>query len=515
MPLILKRSRRSVMRKLLPWLVGTLPALLGLIIIHWQAERDLHTEALHTAEEAVAQFDLMLDNVALSAQAVLPLAGHDCEQAQLALREEVVRRPFLRTVNLSLNDVLYCSSLFGSFNWPIHSDNYVDGKLWLMAGNPVTPGQALLSYRLVDGNRGVVTTLDGFHLANALRMIGGDTEVTLQVGSSWLAIDGKVHALPVPTFAVAQTDLSSTRYAFTVHAGYPQNETWRLMASLYPPVFGLLAFLGVLAGIGCRWMLRRAGSARVELQRAIDANEFLPYYQPVVRGADCQWAGVEVLMRWQHPKEGLVHPDLFIPYAEHCRLIVPMTRSLMRQVAEQLAPHAGLFADNFHIAINIAADHCQDRTLFDDCRDFLATFPPGRITLVLELTERELIQPTETTRQLFEDLHGLGVLIAIDDFGTGHSSLAYLREFKVDYLKIDKSFVSMIGVDALSLHILDSIIELSTKLELGLVAEGVENQAQCDYLRAKKVDYLQGYLFARPMPTDEFIERLSQQPRLP
>jgi EAL domain-containing protein (putative c-di-GMP-specific phosphodiesterase class I) len=97
----------------------------------------------------------------------------------------------------------------------------------------------------------------------------------------------------------------------------------------------------------------------------------------------------------------------------------------------------------------------------EDCREFLDAFAPGSVHLVLELTERELIEPTAITHQLFDQLHDLGVMIAIDDFGTGHSSLGYLRQFNVDYLKIDQSFVAMIGIDALSRHILDSIIELA------------------------------------------------------
>ena len=144
-----------------------------------------------------------------------------------------------------------------------------------------------------------------------------------------------------------------------------------------------------------------------------------------------------------------------------------------------------------------------------DCREFLESFAPDSVSLVLELTERELIEPTEITRQLFEQLHALGVMIAIDDFGTGHSSLGYLRKFNVDFLKIDQSFVAMIGVDALSRHILDTIIELSAKLDLGIVAEGVETQAQADYLTAHNVNFLQGYLYGKPMPAADFISALS------
>jgi len=127
------------------------------------------------------------------------------------------------------------------------------------------------------------------------------------------------------------------------------------------------------------------------------------------------------------------------------------------------------------------------------------------------LTERELIEPNDMTLQLFEQLHALGVKIAIDDFGTGHSSLSYLRAFKVDFLKIDQSFVAMIGIDALSRHILDSIIELSAKLDLAIVAEGVETQAQADYLTEHQVDFMQGYLFAKPMPAADFISALSDR----
>ena len=188
-----------------------------------------------------------------------------------------------------------------------------------------------------------------------------------------------------------------------------------------------------------------------------------------------------------------------------------MTRSLMEQTALLLAPHANSMERGFHLAFNITAHHCQNLELVEDCRRFLEAFPPGHINLVLELTERELIVPSTTTHQLFSQLHALGVMIAIDDFGTGHSSLSYLREFNVDYLKIDQSFVAMIGADALSGHILESIIELSAKLDLGIVAEGVETQEQSQYLADHGVDFLQGYLFARPMQPVDFIRALQAQ----
>jgi EAL domain-containing protein (putative c-di-GMP-specific phosphodiesterase class I) len=511
MPLTVKDPRKPLTRYSISALSGLLPIVLGVVILHLQAERTLEQSTAQTAQEAVRQFDLMLDNTALAAQALLPLAGQPCDNAaQLALREQVTRRPFVRATTLSWQKNIYCSSLFGSnYQSPVNPEDYVDGRLWLMNGNPVTPDTALLVYRLVEGDQGAFASIDGYHLTNALRLISRYAHVVLQVGPNWLDADGKVQATAVPTFAVAHQHLASQRYQYSVDAGMPTGEVWRYMQARYPAMFSLVVFFGGLAGLLAHWLQKRVSAPTHELRRALGANEFIPYFQPVVRGDTREWAGCEVLMRWQHPKEGLVRPDLFIPLAEDCGLIVPMTRALLRQTAAQLAPHADRFSPGFHIGVNITARHCQDLDLVEDCREFLAAFAPGQVTLVLELTERELIVPTDITRRLFDALHALGVMIAIDDFGTGHSSLGYLRNFNVDYLKIDQSFVAMIGADALSRHILDSIIELSGKLDLGIVAEGVETAEQCEYLAEQGVDFLQGYLFGRPLPCDEFIKSLA------
>ncbi|MCF4996360.1 EAL domain-containing protein [Pseudomonas syringae] len=511
MPLTVKPRRRRSARIALTLLSGLLPLVIGSVILYMQAERTLQQFAQRTADEALRQVELMLDNTADAAQALLPLAGKPCNEVNLALREQVTRRPFVRSTNLVWDDNLYCSSLFGDYREAVNAGDYTEGKLWLMNGNPVTPNTALLVYRLSDGRGGALTTLDGYHLSNILRLIGRQTLLVLQIGSDWITDDGTVHHGALPPLPVAQNTLTSSRYAFSVSAGFPDGEVWNYMSDEYPPLFSLLMFLGVVSGAISHVLQKRSTSPSHEMLRALEAGEFIPYFQPVVHGDSKQWSGAEVLMRWNHPKEGLVRPDLFIPFAEHSGLIVPMTRALMKQTAALLGPLSTSFVTPFHVGINITANHCQDLELVEDCREFLAAFAAGSVSLVLELTERELIEPTDTTHQLFEQLHALGVMIAIDDFGTGHSSLAYLRKFNVDFLKIDQSFVAMIGVDALSGHILDSIIELSVKLDLGIVAEGVETQAQSDYLSEHHVNFMQGYLFGKPMPAVEFISALSHR----
>ncbi|MGE7958848.1 EAL domain-containing protein [Pseudomonas sp. NPDC089530] len=511
MPLTAKGPLKRSIRSLRTLLIGLLPMALGVVILYMQAERALIRSSQETAEEAIRQFDLMLDSTDHAARALLAQAGQPCDEPrQLALREQVTRRPFVRSTNLVWRNDNYCSSLLGRSSFALNPADYVEGKLWLMNGNPVTPNTPLLVYRLQEGERAALATIDGYHLSNALHLISRFADLQLQVGPYWLSDDGQVHQSIAPTAPVAPRQMASSRYPYKVSAGFPEGDIWLYMKSQYPALFGLLVFLGVLAAVLGHWLQKRASSPSHELQRALEAAEFIPYFQPVVRGDSKEWAGIEVLMRWKHPREGLVRPDLFIPFAEHSGLIVPMTRSLMQQTARLLAPHAQSLRDGFHIGINITASHCHDLELLEDCRAFLGLFPPGKVILVLELTERELVEPSTVTHSLFEELHKLGVMIAIDDFGTGHSSLAYLRKFNVDYLKIDQSFVAMIGVDALSRHILDSIIELSGKLELGVVAEGVETQEQQDYLAAHGVDFLQGYLFGQPMPGEEFLQALSR-----
>lgn len=515
MPLTVKRPSRWSWRTLLPWCVGVLPLVCGLAIARWQTERDLQDASLATAGQVTSQIEHILDNIAGAATTLMPLAGRPCSEVTLALREQVARNSFVRSTTLIDNHRIYCSSLFGDYDEAVNAADYTGGTLWLMEGNQVTPGSPLLVYRASQDGRGAQASVDAEHLLTALRLIGPTSELRLQVGTHWMDKDGLVRTGAPPSSATAAIALASARYPFTVHAGFAPGKVVQLMRSQYPAVLGLLLVLGVLAGLACRWQIRRALSPRAELQRAIEAGEFLPYFQPVVRKGDYRWSGVEVLMRWQHPREGMVRPDLFIPYAEHSGHIVAMTRALMLRTAEALAPCAALLDEGFHIGINITADHCRDLDLLDDCQRFLAHFPPGRVVLTLELTERKLIEATPVTLELFEKLHALGVMIALDDFGTGQSSLSYLHQFKVDYLKIDQSFVAMIGSDALSQHILDSIIELSGKLGLGIVAEGVETLVQRDYLARHGVDFQQGYLFARPMTDEALLKALAGQPGSP
>nr|WP_241391361.1 MULTISPECIES: EAL domain-containing protein [Serratia]ULG12091.1 Sea19 [Serratia entomophila]ULG19690.1 Sea19 [Serratia proteamaculans] len=204
---------------------------------------------------------------------------------------------------------------------------------------------------------------------------------------------------------------------------------------------------------------------------------------------------------------GGITPANFIALAEDSGLIVPMTRDLMAQVRERFSPLANRLPRDFHFGFNISACHFNDINLIDDCRGFLKAFGLHRVKLMLELTERQVLVSNELTIHIIQSLHQLGVLIALDDFGTGYSSLSYLQDHQIDILKIDRRFISQIGADTLSCHIVDHLLNLAECLDITTVAEGVETEAQRAYLCQRQSVHLQGYLFGRPESQDLFLHQ--------
>ena len=511
MPLRNYARRWRVPRLVFSLSMALLPLALGSSIIYWQALRTLSSEARTASNEALRLFDLMLSNAEGAARVALSQKDKPCESATQVLREQVAVVPFVRSVNLTRDDHIYCSSLFGDFKAPLDHSFYVEGRLRLMAGNPLTPNVGLLILRRVDGEFGALATVDGRYLSNTLQLVDQRSDLQLQVGGEWMDEQGNVYARDPDPLPIGHIRLVSERFPYSVTGGFTAGSQWQHIRQDALPLASLLLLLGTISGLACYWLWGRSATPSLELERALMAGEFVPYLQPLVDARDGRWVGAEVLMRWQHPREGMVGPDLFIPMAERSGLIVPMTRDLMRQVGDGLVPHGELLGEGFHLGINISAVHCSEAGLFDDCLSLQAKFLPYRPNLVLELTERELIAASEVTDQLFGRLDAQGIRLALDDFGTGNSSLAYLHRFKVDALKIDKSFVAMIGVDTLSVRILDSIVELCGKLDLMIIAEGVETEEQRRYLAERGVDVLQGYLFGKPMPLEEFVQAMREE----
>jgi sensor c-di-GMP phosphodiesterase-like protein len=242
-----------------------------------------------------------------------------------------------------------------------------------------------------------------------------------------------------------------------------------------------------------------------EIEHALEAGEFVPYYQPIVDIRTGKLRGAEVLVRWCKPDGTVVLPAAFIPLMESSGHLRDLTRSLMRTVCAEAGPAIGRRPD-LKISFNFAGKLFGEPTIVNDVRNIFAGSPIKFSQVVLEVTERDPIENFTKTRQIIAALQGLGVRIAIDDVGTGHSGLSYMLKLGVDLIKIDKMFVDAIGTDRNSTTIVETLVDLARNMRMDVVAEGVENFEQVMHLRALGVRLAQGYVFAPALPGSSFLQ---------
>jgi predicted signal transduction protein with EAL and GGDEF domain len=235
-----------------------------------------------------------------------------------------------------------------------------------------------------------------------------------------------------------------------------------------------------------------------DLRTALDRGELFLAYQPTVELKDGAVTGVEALLRWNHPVRGVVAPADFIPIAEETGLIVDLGRWVLMQACDQAVRwhRAGHRID---MSVNLSARQLDCASLVDDVRTALERTGMDPERLILEITETNLMRDAVATAERLSLLKSLGVRVAIDDFGTGYSSLAYLQQFPIDALKIDRSFVANIARTKEAMVLIHTLVQLGKTLGLTTLAEGIEDEAQLSYLKGEDCDNGQGFLFARPM----------------
>lgn len=248
-----------------------------------------------------------------------------------------------------------------------------------------------------------------------------------------------------------------------------------------------------------------------QLRHALERSEFRLYYQPKINLSSGRINGVEALVRWEHPQRGLVSPGQFISLAEDTGLIEPIGAWVMREACRQARDWLNKGLGNVRVAVNVSSKQFRLHDLAMDVQRVSQTFQLPAGVLEIELTE-SLLMPTsqDGNRHVLSTLYELkeaGVYLSIDDFGTGYSSLSYLHRFPVDALKVDRSFIQEITTDADDAVITTSIIDLAHNLRLKVVAEGVENEQQLEWLRQRNCDEIQGYFYSPPVPADE-MEKL-------
>lgn len=251
----------------------------------------------------------------------------------------------------------------------------------------------------------------------------------------------------------------------------------------------------------------------LDLRKALLNNELVVYYQPKITAHNCQINGFEALIRWQHPTKGLIMPSIFIPLAESTSLISDIGRFVLHEAAKQLNAWQKLGFSHINIAVNIVAQQILRGQLLHDIDEVLTAYAISGKNLELEITESAFLENTESVKTVLHALKERHISIALDDFGTGYSSLAYLTEYPIDILKIDRAFISKIGnpkQDA----IVNAMIAMGKAIGLKVVAEGVETEHQRDYLKRQECDILQGYLYAKPLTALHATEYLQERMRL-
>ena len=504
-------SRTSRMLVLL--LAALLPLLLCVALGRYEAERIARREASFASAFIIGQVVSIVETAQSAARPFAPRAAEACKTLAADLTHKAATLPYVRTLNILYDGRVDCSSAFSQQALPygVRFDAHVptsDGEwIMLVEETPMVHNRPSLLVGIVgEAGRAVVAVVDVQYLLDLLHgaaplTVFRQAELGMGAGMVLREAQSLVHVRDAPLLADVQKRMSGATIELKIY-GRPERirEFWGGLLLRYMP--WAAAFSALLV-----WLVRRlqqSGRTRGDLLlRAIRAHEFHVEYQPLYGVASGQCDGAEALLRWVRPGVGAMRPDEFIKDAEEEGVIVPLTQHLLKLIARDIA--AWDVAPGFHLGVNFAPEHLSGEQLIDDVRTLCKAVTPRGVKVVLEITERTLLRNTELARNNLETLRSEGVEVAIDDFGTGYCSLSYLEAFPFDYLKIDRGFVLTIDPQGSKAVVLDSIIDLAHSLGARLVAEGVETQVQFDYLCARGVTYIQGFLYAKSMPSEAFM----------
>jgi diguanylate cyclase (GGDEF)-like protein/PAS domain S-box-containing protein len=240
-----------------------------------------------------------------------------------------------------------------------------------------------------------------------------------------------------------------------------------------------------------------------ELRRALERENFLVYYQPIVDLQSGDLKGFEALVRWKHAERGMISPGDFIPLAEETGLIIPLDHLVLREACSQMKHWQGAFSLPLTVSVNLSSKQFAQPDLVAQIENILAMTGLPASSLKLEITEGVLMDNPETAATMLHQLRKLGIRLSIDDFGTGYSSLSYLHRFPLDTLKVDQSFVRRMNEEGENSEIVRTIVALARNLNMDVIAEGIETRAQMEQLREMSCELGQGYYFSRPLPATE------------
>ena len=509
------------------WLVllaaGLLPLILGVFFTFIVAQRTEQRQLNNTAEVVLNHAENLSGHAWDMIRQLEKYDPSTCGYIGKDIQRIGSVSAYFRSVGLTKNNDVLCSSAYGQH------PGTVEGMLLISLPVPLpdnwaqsiagTAGAlqrpAVIFLRQQPTGYGAFALVDGQYLLDFMHALGMPRayQVSIQFNHGYRIETGHIASDNNLFFSSLVYRVTSNLYPITVSITSPASEALKAWGQVFLTFLPMAAILSLLfVALASNWLKHRL-SYRDEIRRGIAKKEFSVNYQPVYNNSIASYGGAEALMRWQGRDGAWVRPDVFIAAAEAEGMIIPLTQHLLELIAEDV--NQWEVQPGFHLGINVAAEHLQHPCFVSDIRQFAAAMAHKSLIIVLELTERSLISKGQEVAEKLALLRREGIKIAIDDFGTGNCSLSYLQTFELDYLKIDRGFINAIeSVDG-ETPVLDAIINLSHKLALQVLGEGVETSMQLKYLHNHGVTLIQGYLYARPMNSEALAHWLQNEGRVP
>lgn len=486
------------------------PLLLCVLLSVGMALRELKRDTAVTADILLSQVDHVTGLARHATHITAGMADRPCAEILDKITATGAFTPYIRSTGLIRDDALVCSSVtgarvksFGQVYGPYLDARTEDNKIFTLPGTLSVPGQVAIIYAS-RANNGMIafSVVDARYFIDLMDSLDDENHAVFHLQfSSGPAISSPDNAgRHTPAFR-AEFRSPASQARLQVETPLQSLRHYILRNLLFLGPLFLLLSLAVMY-LWRRWQTRQMSLAE-EIEKGIAQGEFSVHYQPVCETTSGLCTGAEALMRWQRRDGRTISPAVFIRAAEENGTIIPLTQHLFELIIrdakgwEVSAP--------FHLGVNIAAAHLQQPGFITDVlRLWVALDHDFR--LVLEITERSLVEDTALAAEKLNALREKGCQVAVDDFGTGYCSLSLLQSLPVDYLKIDKSFIDTLTSAGADTPILDTIVALSQRLGLATIAEGISTAHQAEWLQANNVPYVQGYFYARPMPAPAFYQ---------
>ena len=479
------------------------------------ALHQLRRDTAHTAQILLSHVDRVTRIASEASRITAGMAERPCDEIREKMIATGALTPYLRSIGLLLNGDLVCSSVTGSRvlnELEIYGTHITANKsgtsIISIDGTSSLPGQEAIIYASSAANgMTAISVVDARYFIDLMDSLNDENhdKINLQFSSGPAILSPGGNFTNATSF---QSDFSSSLSHVRLRIETPLHSLiYYVLRNLIflGPLFLLLTF--IMLYIEQRWQNREI-SLEDELARGITQGEFSVHYQPLCETNSGLCTGAEALMRWQRRDGKNISPSVFIRAAEENGMIINLTQHLFELIIRDVK--SWNVTVPFHLGVNIAAAHLNHTVFSNDVLRLRGSIDHF-FNLVLEITERSLVEDMAVAAEKLSTLRNKGCKVAVDDFGTGYCSLSLLQDLPVDYLKIDKSFIDTLSSAGEDTPILDMIIALSQRLGLTTIGEGISTAHQAEWLKANRVPYVQGYFYAKPMPADVFYQWYLEQ----